>query len=315
MVSPPDKGGAPVEALTREGGVILASEDGNALTYVVDGALGEEAQGNRSPEWQQILATRTPRAGARRTSPRRAAKRRARQPAARPSTSSSRPTSRARWSNPRSGRAEPPLAPGVTQATMYLRDNATGTYLPLVTEANTAPGTQFGGAYPFVSATPDLSHVVIASEVALTGRGLRSGLYEWSGGGLQLRERAARTGSPPRRPNWASSARFSRTRSPATARGSSGRTKKTSALAEVTCTCATPPAGETIQLDAAKGRRRTRKRLGAVPAGEQRRLAGVLHRQAAPDARTPPRNRARAPASPTCTSARSPKSPASSPAT
>ena len=59
MVSPPDKGGAPVEALTREGGLILASEDGNALTYVVNGALGEEAQGNRSPEWQQVLATRT----------------------------------------------------------------------------------------------------------------------------------------------------------------------------------------------------------------------------------------------------------------
>ena len=58
MVTPPDKHGAPVEALTREGGLILASEDGDALTYVVDGALGEEAQGNRSPEWQQVLATR-----------------------------------------------------------------------------------------------------------------------------------------------------------------------------------------------------------------------------------------------------------------
>ena len=58
MVSPPNKQGAPVEALTREGGVILASEDGSKLTYVVNGALGEEVQGNRSPEWQQILATR-----------------------------------------------------------------------------------------------------------------------------------------------------------------------------------------------------------------------------------------------------------------
>ena len=87
--------GAPVEALTREGGLILASEDGNALTYVVDGALGEEVQGNRSPEWQQVLATRGRAAGARRTSPRRAAKRKGvTPPVRRRSTSSSRPTCR-----------------------------------------------------------------------------------------------------------------------------------------------------------------------------------------------------------------------------
>ena len=59
MITPPNKQGAPVEALTREGGLILAAENGNSLAYVADGALGEEAQGNRSPEWQQILATRT----------------------------------------------------------------------------------------------------------------------------------------------------------------------------------------------------------------------------------------------------------------
>ena len=46
-----------MEALTREGGIILASEDGDQLTYVVNGALGDDVQGNRSPEWQQIIAT------------------------------------------------------------------------------------------------------------------------------------------------------------------------------------------------------------------------------------------------------------------
>ena len=30
---------------------------------------------------------------------------------------------------------------------MYLRDDATGTYLPLVTEANVPPGTEFGGQH------------------------------------------------------------------------------------------------------------------------------------------------------------------------
>ncbi len=77
MVTPPDKGGAPVEALTREGGIILASEDGNKLTYVVDGAFGDNVEGNRSPEWQQVLATRGPTPGTARTSPPRQPKPRA----------------------------------------------------------------------------------------------------------------------------------------------------------------------------------------------------------------------------------------------
>ncbi|MGH2865800.1 MAG: hypothetical protein ACRDJX_11210, partial [Solirubrobacteraceae bacterium] len=58
MVSPPDKHGAEIEALTNEGGVILAAEDGDALAYVANGAITEEPQGNRSPEMQQVLATR-----------------------------------------------------------------------------------------------------------------------------------------------------------------------------------------------------------------------------------------------------------------
>src|SRR5262249_19710914 len=36
LVTPPNKHGAPVEALTAEGGWILAAEDGSALTYVAD---------------------------------------------------------------------------------------------------------------------------------------------------------------------------------------------------------------------------------------------------------------------------------------
>ena len=48
MVSPPDKHGAPVEALTREGGLILASEDGDALAYVADGA--HQRRSGRQPQ-------------------------------------------------------------------------------------------------------------------------------------------------------------------------------------------------------------------------------------------------------------------------
>ncbi len=188
MVSPPNKAGAPVEALTREGGLILASEDGNRLTYVVDGALGEDVQGNRSPEWQQVLATRgagdwasqdiaTPSSKAKGVSAGQAPEYQFFTPDL--SVGLVEPVTIA-------GAAEPPLAPGVTQATIYLRDNATQTYLPLVDDTNVAPGTVFGAQIHFVSATPDLSHVVIGSNVALTGPGSAQGLYEWSAGKLQF---------------------------------------------------------------------------------------------------------------------------------
>ncbi len=187
MVSPPDKGGAPVEGLTREGGVILASEDGNSLTYVVNGALGEEAGGNRSPEWQQVVATRTENGWSSRDIATPAAKAEGVTPGETPEYQAFTPDLSTALVEPVEGPlAEPPLAPGVTQGTMYLRDNAAGTYLPLVTEAEVAPGTEFGGEVHFLDATPDLSHVVIASKVPLTGGGSAPGLYEWASGALQL---------------------------------------------------------------------------------------------------------------------------------
>jgi hypothetical protein len=185
MVTPPDKGGAPVETLTKEGGIIRASEDGNTLTYVVKNALGEEAEGNRSPEMQQILASRggsawsskdiatpnTEAKGIAATNP--------------PEYQFFTPNLSLALDEPAEPGPAPPLAPGVTQSTPYLRDNATNTFLPLVTEANTPSGTQFGGRIRFLSATADLSHVVITSSVALTGPESSHGLYEWSGGQLQ----------------------------------------------------------------------------------------------------------------------------------
>ena len=120
MVSPPDKHGAPIEALTREGGLILAAEDGDALAYVANGAIEEEAQGNRSFEPQQVLATR----GAEGWS----------------SQDIATPQDRAAGANFGAPEyqffspdlslalvepyvAEPPLAPGVTGKMVYLRDD------------------------------------------------------------------------------------------------------------------------------------------------------------------------------------------------
>jgi len=59
MVSPPDKHGAGIEALPREGGAMIeASADGGAITWVANGPLVAEPKGNRSPELTQLLSTR-----------------------------------------------------------------------------------------------------------------------------------------------------------------------------------------------------------------------------------------------------------------
>jgi hypothetical protein len=188
MVSPPDKHGAPIEALTREGGLILVAENGGSITYVANGSITEGAEGNRSPEMQQVLSTRTS--------------------AGWSSQDIATPNSKAQgisagqapeyqfftpdlslalvqpWGS--SPFSEPPLAPEATQKTIYLRDDSAGTYLPLVTEANVPPDTTFGKMISFLSATPDLSHVVLRSAVALTPPPSGPGLYEWAAGKLQF---------------------------------------------------------------------------------------------------------------------------------
>ncbi len=210
MVTPPDKHGAPVEALTREGGWILASESGDALSYLAGGAITEEVQGNRSPEVQQVLATRasggwssqdlvTPQTRAQGVGGGKP-----------PEYQFFSPGLSLALLEPPGVGPEPPLAPDVTQKTMYLRDDhgasispeageladyeqaeansaffAPG-YLPLVTEADVAAGTIFQDQVRFVDATPDLSHVLLASKVPLTGPSSAPGLYEWSAGKLQL---------------------------------------------------------------------------------------------------------------------------------
>lgn len=60
MVSPVKKGGAEPEALTKEGGLIQASANGDAITYVADGAMPAdgEIESSRNPEFTQVLSTR-----------------------------------------------------------------------------------------------------------------------------------------------------------------------------------------------------------------------------------------------------------------
>src|ERR1041385_5126354 len=186
MVSPPDKHGAPLERLPPEGGRILASENGDALTFVANGALGEGVEGNRSPEMQQILATREPTGWSSRDIATPNTKAKGILPGSAPEYQYFSPDLSVALVEPAGAGAEPPLVEGMTQNTIYLRDDETGSYLPVVSEADTAPGTGFAGRIEFVSATPDLSEVVLTSGVPLTGAGSAGGLYEWSGGRLQF---------------------------------------------------------------------------------------------------------------------------------
>jgi hypothetical protein len=107
-------------------------------------------------------------------------------------------------------RADEPLVPGALEQSAYGVAVAEGGYLPLVTSCPPEPeecgssierlakreevpaGTKFGGSVVFEGATTDLSHVVLDSCVPLTAETPEGdttegcGLYEWSGGRLQL---------------------------------------------------------------------------------------------------------------------------------
>ena len=58
MVTPPNKHGALLDAVPSTWGFIQASVDGSAITFPSDGAITEQAEGNREPEPSQNLATR-----------------------------------------------------------------------------------------------------------------------------------------------------------------------------------------------------------------------------------------------------------------
>ncbi len=218
MVSPPDKNGAAIEAIPPEGGLIQASEDGDAITYLADAPITEEPQGNRSPERTQILSTR-------------GREEWESQDIATPHESAEGVESGELFEygffsadlalslvqpfgdTPRS---EPPLAPQATEKTVYVRDDPpiapepaeqptyraaeedrgflSPGYLPLVSELNVPPGTKVapkpaaGEQLQYVDATPDLNHVILLENsktpdpLTRTPVGPGENYYEWTAG-------------------------------------------------------------------------------------------------------------------------------------
>ncbi len=185
LVSPPEKHGATVEPISREGALIQAAADGDAIAWAASAPIEGEPPGDRRPEPVQAISTR-------------ASEGWSSQDITTPHNSGEgyEPGQETEFRFFSSGLAfalvqpqiskqpfeDPPLAPEAKEKTIYRRNDGSGEYLPLVTAANDSTGTPFGGKLEFAGATADVSHVVFGSEVPLvTGAG-EVGLYEWEAG-------------------------------------------------------------------------------------------------------------------------------------
>ena len=194
LVSPPNTLGASIEPITGEGGVIEASEDGEAITYLATAPIEAEPQGNPARGLTQVLARResdvgwssqgiaTPHETATGVSPGEYAE-----------YKFFSPDLASALLDPPFG-DDTPLQTGAPEGaeaperTIYARSDSSGSYTPLITAANVPPGTEFGNGLSFLDATPDLGHVLVSSEAALTAAPIarQESLYEWAGGLLQL---------------------------------------------------------------------------------------------------------------------------------
>ena len=280
MVTPPDKHGAPVEALTREGGLILASEDGNALTYVA--RWRDHRRSGRQPQ------------------PGNAAGPRNRSAEGWSSQDIATPNAKGEGVTPGNSPEYQFFTPDLSFALVEPgRQRARGTATGAGSDADDdlparqrdrdlcaaghrserCRGTEFGHQIHFVSATADFSHVVLQSKVALTGGSSGRGPVR-----VERRQASARKrlpgGAPAPEPelgyyhvhaNAISSdgSRIIWTTSEANHRGH--------LYMRDTGT------GETIQLDAAHGVPEPSGGHRAVSDGHKRRFASVLHRSAALD--------------------------------
>jgi hypothetical protein len=192
VVSPQEKQGAGIQTQPREGGMIQAAEDGNAIAYLVTNPIDNEPEGSRALELSQVMGKRVFGGWLNRTinTPH--------EEVELPHLGNgseyqlfSSDVSRGLLEQ----RAFMPLAPGVTENTPYIRDEAAceaktnGCYIGLVTPEDKKPGAENYGLRE-ISGSSDLSHVVLSSVATLTNdapEGLYgAGLYEWSGGQLRF---------------------------------------------------------------------------------------------------------------------------------
>ncbi len=217
LVSPVDKHGALIE-LTEQGGQIQAASDGRAIAYITEGGSPSENPAGKLQR-AQVLSRRGP--------------------AGWSTEDLTLPTSLTENGEAASALYEggfseyhlfspdlsqavvepqpdgtPLLSPEATERTLYLRDDSSGIFSPLVDPADVPSGAKIEESnvdeagtpgewrMHFLAATPDLGHVVFGTPMALTpeaideesvaavaGQTLKTvqrNLYEWSKGKLQL---------------------------------------------------------------------------------------------------------------------------------
>jgi|SRR5580692_1676506 hypothetical protein len=187
LVSPPDKHGALIQGINRGEGTVQAAANGDAVTYVANAPTEGSPAGNA--ESTQVFSAR----GASGWSS---------QDLTTPHTAANGITGKGEYMLfaeslssalvEQHGVNATLLSASASELTPYLREEATDSYVPLVTgkegAADVPPGTEFGGTpagarVKLEGATSDLSHVVIDSPTALTATaGKGSALYEWSAG-------------------------------------------------------------------------------------------------------------------------------------
>lgn len=208
LVSPADKKGALIE-LFEQGGQVQAARDGGGIAYVTQGPhVGESPTGHVT--YSQVLAAR--RSGAWRSTD-------LTLPGRLPENGESAvlishfqfeyrlfsPDLSLALVEPQIA-GTPLLSAEATERTLYLRDNSSGGFSPLVSHADVPPGTHIEEPRTesefemhFLAATPDLTHVVFKTPLALTPEAIDEesltkyvsghvqwNLYEWANGKLQL---------------------------------------------------------------------------------------------------------------------------------
>jgi DNA-binding beta-propeller fold protein YncE len=189
LVSPADKHGAAPELIAPfRGGYNQAAADGDAFAWLANGPVVAEPEGNRAFEFNQLLSRREP--GGWSTASLETPHDEGRgihSPSPTEYHFFSPDLSRAllQPTEPFGTQEAPPLAPGATEKTMYVRStppSAPG-FTAVVTPADDTAGTAFGGKLEFAGASADLKRVVFESTVGLAAEHpTTQGIYEWEEG-------------------------------------------------------------------------------------------------------------------------------------
>jgi DNA-binding beta-propeller fold protein YncE len=200
LVSPAEKGGGSVEPPSKEGGLIQAAADGGAIAYISNAPFGEQIEGNRALEPNQIVSTRSGAGWSSRDIATENERGEGFRAGAQREYQAFSPDLSLALLEPQPGAEafeHPPLSSQASERTIYRRDasacasSPAQCFLPLVSASSdtaevAGEKTKFGGKLSLLGQSPDLAHAVLESKVGLTADAptlpSEQNLYEWSAG-------------------------------------------------------------------------------------------------------------------------------------